>query len=441
VQLNGLVAVLINNNGTENMHYALTDHLGSIIGLMNSSGSIEEEYSYDAWDRRRNATNWSYTGVPTTFLFDRGYTGHEHLDKFALINMNGRVYDPIVGRFLSADPFVQAPGNSQSYNRYSYCMNNPLAATDPSGYMSDPRVFWARAQQQDLENRALSDRYCISMHGYRPSYSPQYSIPTGAAYTNGGGGSGGFGGMVGFFYVGGEAVGVGSNGNGEGTQILENGNYLTSSGSEYLGSLGLSQSCGEIGQWKATETILGNDNNGSIMYNSASMRNNSNAYSYGLLKWEFIPKVDDFKNVWNDGGNVDGNGNTGESNNTFSTISSWCGVIGSAAVESGYGLGNLGVTVSYIGSGLSVISNFINVGNNLSSWSAHARLQNSIGIGAIGAIPYGGAYFSFILNGIDNTGGFDGIYNTIGEMQNCYNQTGMIPIYTPFGYPFIFNRP
>ena len=50
--------------------------------------------------------------------------------------MNGRVYDPVIGRFLSADPFVQAPYFSQSYNRYSYVMNNPLGGTDPSGYCS-----------------------------------------------------------------------------------------------------------------------------------------------------------------------------------------------------------------------------------------------------------------------------------------------------------------
>jgi hypothetical protein len=47
--------------------------------------------------------------------------------------MNARLYDPALGRFLSPDPFVQAPDFSQSYNRYSYCLNNPLRYTDPSG--------------------------------------------------------------------------------------------------------------------------------------------------------------------------------------------------------------------------------------------------------------------------------------------------------------------
>ena len=64
----------------------------------------------------------------------RGYTGHEHLEALDLINMDGRIYDPKLGQFLSADIVVQNAGNSQSYNHYSYCLNNPLKYTDPSGY-------------------------------------------------------------------------------------------------------------------------------------------------------------------------------------------------------------------------------------------------------------------------------------------------------------------
>ena len=64
-----------------------------------------------------------------------GFTDHEQLDAVGLIHMNGRVYDPELGRFLSADPFVQAPLSSQSYNRYSYVFNNPLSFTDPSGFI------------------------------------------------------------------------------------------------------------------------------------------------------------------------------------------------------------------------------------------------------------------------------------------------------------------
>jgi RHS repeat-associated protein len=65
--------------------------------------------------------------------FFRGYTGHEMLNDYGLINMNGRLYDPCIGRFLSPDNYVQQPTNSQNFNRYSYCLNNPLKYTDPSG--------------------------------------------------------------------------------------------------------------------------------------------------------------------------------------------------------------------------------------------------------------------------------------------------------------------
>ena len=62
------------------------------------------------------------------------FTGHEQLDHLDLVHMNGRVYQPLLGRFISADPFVQDPFNSQSLNRYSYVFNNPLTFTDPSGF-------------------------------------------------------------------------------------------------------------------------------------------------------------------------------------------------------------------------------------------------------------------------------------------------------------------
>ena len=94
--------------------------------------------SFDAWGRRRNATDWTFDNMASGYLFDRGYTGHEHLDEFSLINMNGRVYDPILGRFLSPDNYIQAPDYTQSMNRYSYAYNNPLIFTDPDG----ENPFW-----------------------------------------------------------------------------------------------------------------------------------------------------------------------------------------------------------------------------------------------------------------------------------------------------------
>jgi RHS repeat-associated protein len=101
---------------------------------------VVENLSFDAWGRRRDATDWhslSQTEIQAltkNLDWRRGFTNHEHLDAVELIHMNGRVYDPLIGRFLTADPFVQEPNNLQSLNRYSYVMNNPLSYTDPSGY-------------------------------------------------------------------------------------------------------------------------------------------------------------------------------------------------------------------------------------------------------------------------------------------------------------------
>jgi len=83
---------------------------------------------------RGGTHTYSYTTTHT--LFRRGYTGHEHLEPFGIINMNGRLYDPNTASFFSPDPYVVDPSNTQAFNRYSYCLNNPLMYTDPSGEWS-----------------------------------------------------------------------------------------------------------------------------------------------------------------------------------------------------------------------------------------------------------------------------------------------------------------
>ena len=117
------------------VYYLCGDYLGNITHIVNSSGVVKQELSYDVWGRLRNPVNQALYAVgtePVLFL-GRGYTGHEHLTAFGLINMNARLYDPVIGRFLSPDPRLQNPYSSQNYNRYSYCLNNPLVYTDPNG--------------------------------------------------------------------------------------------------------------------------------------------------------------------------------------------------------------------------------------------------------------------------------------------------------------------
>ena len=118
----------------ESTRYLHRDHLGSVQTITNEAGAVVEVLAFDPWGLRRNAQDWSPAASTIASILDRGFTGHEHLDEMGLIHMNGRVYDPVIGRFLSADPFVQVPEFSQSLNRYSYVLNNPLALTDPSGY-------------------------------------------------------------------------------------------------------------------------------------------------------------------------------------------------------------------------------------------------------------------------------------------------------------------
>ncbi len=120
------------------MNYILKDHLGSIQYVTDDQGNVVETLSFDPWGRRRNPVDWSYNGIQSSFLFDRGFTMHEHLDEFSLINMNGRMYDPLVNRFLSPDPFTEAPHSLQGLNRYSYLMNNPMNGIDPTGYFIRP---------------------------------------------------------------------------------------------------------------------------------------------------------------------------------------------------------------------------------------------------------------------------------------------------------------
>ncbi len=131
--LNGLAAT--------SRSYFHHDHLGSIAVVTDENGAVTERLAYDPWGKRRFIN--STAGAPDNLdaivgqKTDRGFTMHEHLDEIGIIHMNGRVYDPLIGRFMSADAYIQAPKNLQSYNRYAYVINNPLTLTDPTG-----NFFW-----------------------------------------------------------------------------------------------------------------------------------------------------------------------------------------------------------------------------------------------------------------------------------------------------------
>jgi RHS repeat-associated protein len=137
----GPSVVVYQQGSTRDVRYLHHDRLGSLDSVTNPSGAevVADSHGFDAFGKPR-ARDWQWSGAklhPDTDYqktTEHGFTGHEHLDETLLIHMNGRVYDYQLGRFLSVDPIISNPANSQSINPYSYIGNNPLSGVDPTGY-------------------------------------------------------------------------------------------------------------------------------------------------------------------------------------------------------------------------------------------------------------------------------------------------------------------
>ncbi len=117
--------ILIKKDGQLNFYQAFCDNQGSILSVFDEEGNKVFDASYDAWGKQ--------TVTQNDIDLRYGYCGHEMLNDFGLINMTGRIYDPEIGRFISCDNFVQQPDNTQNFNRYTYCLNNPMKYVDPDG--------------------------------------------------------------------------------------------------------------------------------------------------------------------------------------------------------------------------------------------------------------------------------------------------------------------
>jgi RHS repeat-associated protein len=109
------------------------DYLGSILAISDDQGKALEYRHFDAWGLSSHIYDGSGNKLTQFAVLDRGYTSHEHLTDVGLIHMNGRLYDPILRRFLNADENIQDPENTQVYNKYGYVMNNPLMYADYNG--------------------------------------------------------------------------------------------------------------------------------------------------------------------------------------------------------------------------------------------------------------------------------------------------------------------
>jgi len=130
IQVNEITA---NTTATETNYYVHRDVQGTILALSSTAGVLVEKRLFDAWGNIKKVIHQDGTVNTTLGIIDRGYTGHEHLQSVGLIHMNGRLYDPVLRRFISPDNFVQDPYNTQNFDRYTYVYNNPLIYNDPSG--------------------------------------------------------------------------------------------------------------------------------------------------------------------------------------------------------------------------------------------------------------------------------------------------------------------
>ncbi len=150
----GVETMAANGSGTltaDTLGFFVHDEVGSVIATVTENlGGANQAMSltsYGAWGKARptltagGETAYASLG-PGNYLTgtpvgqQEGYAGHEDLEGIGLVEMEGRVYDPEVGRFLSPDPNVQYPESSQGYDRYSYVNDNPMSLSDPSGYFS-----------------------------------------------------------------------------------------------------------------------------------------------------------------------------------------------------------------------------------------------------------------------------------------------------------------
>jgi RHS repeat-associated protein len=124
----------------ETVRYLHADLQGSVTAITREDGSVSKRHHYAPFGQRINADGSPLQNVNSGGVHF-GYTSHEHDDELSLINMRGRLYDPVGRTFLTPDPVVANVFDGPSHNPYTYVRNNPIGFTDPSGFQACAEVF------------------------------------------------------------------------------------------------------------------------------------------------------------------------------------------------------------------------------------------------------------------------------------------------------------
>jgi RHS repeat-associated protein len=128
----GPVAEVIYDGVTTTPSYVVSDPLGSTSVVLDAAGTVTDRFFFQPFGKRINADGTAFSGALGPMK--HGFTGQESEEAYGLINFRGRMYDPALKRFISADPLVTYPGFGQNWNPYSYALNSPLSFNDPSGF-------------------------------------------------------------------------------------------------------------------------------------------------------------------------------------------------------------------------------------------------------------------------------------------------------------------
>ena len=195
VTMGNIVWLKTNSMANAEYRYLHRDVLGSVEAITDQNGTMIEHMAYEPFGMRKHpqqARN-NTTGEIDSLLAQPehapaiGFTGHEQLDRTGFVHMNGRLYDPVLGRFVSPDPVVKWPLRSQNWNRYSYVLNNPMKYTDPSGYMQcgPDTDICVRAPRYPKRKDRLDDRVNLEADNYLMALLDGYSSDISADHDGG----------------------------------------------------------------------------------------------------------------------------------------------------------------------------------------------------------------------------------------------------------------